>query len=138
MDGWGEKKHKTRNVYKQREEAFIEQCVVVVVLCSLFQVVHGDLTTSNFMVRNGSERVVAIDFGLASQQPLPEDKVGDRYSTSTVFLVVSRGTPSETTINTIQVIVLRFTVSMYHVLMLPLVDTTTVKAALPIMDVDKL
>ncbi|CAN0317473.1 unnamed protein product, partial [Laminaria digitata] len=37
-------------------------------------VVHGDLTTSNLMVRNGSERVVAIDFGLASQQPLPEDK----------------------------------------------------------------
>ena len=39
------------------------------------QVVHGDLTTSNFMVRSGSERVVAIDFGLASSQPVPEDKV---------------------------------------------------------------
>lgn len=37
--------------------------------------VHGDLTTSNFMVRSGSEEVVAIDFGLASSQPLAEDKV---------------------------------------------------------------
>ncbi len=42
------------------------------------QVVHGDLTTSNFMVRStsGTEEVLAIDFGLASSQPLAEDKVG--------------------------------------------------------------
>lgn len=35
------------------------------------------------MVRNGCQRVVAIDFGLSSQQPLPEDKV-------TVFLFMFR------------------------------------------------
>lgn len=47
---------------------------VALATCPL-QVVHGDLTTSNFMVRSGSEEVVAIDFGLAASQPLAEDKV---------------------------------------------------------------
>lgn len=50
------------------------------------QVVHGDLTTSNLMVRNGSQRVVAIDFGLASQQPLPEDKVSYECGSATCTL----------------------------------------------------
>eukprot|EP00904_Undaria_pinnatifida_P003032 jgi/Undpi1/1272/HiC_scaffold_11.g04664.m1 len=50
------------------------------------QVVHGDLTTSNLMVRNGSQRVVAIDFGLASQQPLPEDKAVDLYVLERAFI----------------------------------------------------
>lgn len=50
------------------------------------QVVHGDLTTSNFMVRSGSEEVVAIDFGLASSQPLAEDKV-PKCSKRTALLV---------------------------------------------------
>ena len=63
------------------------------------EVVHGDLTTSNMMLRDGAEqRVVSgvfsasfpsalydslaqviIDFGLASSQPLPEDKAVDLY-----------------------------------------------------------
>ncbi|CAM9164695.1 unnamed protein product [Ascophyllum nodosum] len=50
------------------------------------QVVHGDLTTSNFMVRSGSERVVAIDFGLASSQPVPEDKAVDLYVLERAFI----------------------------------------------------
>ncbi|CAM9352408.1 unnamed protein product [Scytosiphon promiscuus] len=50
------------------------------------QVVHGDLTTSNFMVRSGSEEVVAIDFGLASSQPLPEDKAVDLYVLERAFI----------------------------------------------------
>lgn len=50
------------------------------------QVVHGDLTTSNLMIRNGSQRVVAIDFGLASQQPLPEDKAVDLYVLERAFI----------------------------------------------------
>ncbi|CAM9846845.1 unnamed protein product [Hapterophycus canaliculatus] len=50
------------------------------------QVVHGDLTTSNFMVRTGSNEVVAIDFGLASSQPLPEDKAVDLYVLERAFI----------------------------------------------------
>ncbi|CAM9694573.1 unnamed protein product [Choristocarpus tenellus] len=51
------------------------------------QVVHGDLTTSNFMVRSGPlRRLVAIDFGLASSQPLPEDKAVDLYVLERAFL----------------------------------------------------
>lgn len=49
--------------------------VAVALAACLLQVVHGDLTTSNFMVRSGSQEVVVIDFGLASSQPLAEDKV---------------------------------------------------------------
>lgn len=61
---------------------------LVYLSCLLYQVVHGDLTTSNLMVRNGTQRVVAIDFGLASQQPLPEDKVSDQYDSTTSSMVV--------------------------------------------------
>ncbi|CAM9135639.1 unnamed protein product [Ectocarpus sp. 13 AM-2016] len=52
------------------------------------QVVHGDLTTSNFMVRSGPGEgdVVAIDFGLASSKPLPEDKAVDLYVLERAFI----------------------------------------------------
>ncbi|CAN0536735.1 unnamed protein product [Ectocarpus sp. 12 AP-2014] len=52
------------------------------------QVVHGDLTTSNFMVRSdpGERDVVAIDFGLASSKPLPEDKAVDLYVLERAFI----------------------------------------------------
>eukprot|EP00903_Cladosiphon_okamuranus_P019897 g18288.t1 len=61
------------------------------------QVVHGDLTTSNFMVRSGSEEVVAIDFGLASSQPLPEDKAVDLYVLERAF--ISTHEDSESLVN---------------------------------------
>lgn len=53
----------------------------------LFDVVHGDLTTSNIMLRPSSPsknsshdlEPVLIDFGLGSQSTLPEDKAVDLY-----------------------------------------------------------
>jgi serine/threonine protein kinase len=55
-------------------------------------VVHGDLTTSNFMVRESSPReVVVIDFGLGSMQAVPEDKAVDLYVLERAFLATHPG-----------------------------------------------
>ncbi|KAL8530562.1 hypothetical protein ACS0TY_007554 [Phlomoides rotata] len=41
--------------------------------------IHGDLTTSNMLIRNGSNKLVLIDFGLSFTSTLPEDKAVDLY-----------------------------------------------------------
>lgn len=41
--------------------------------------IHGDLTTSNILVRDADARVVVIDFGLAHNSIIPEDKGVDLY-----------------------------------------------------------
>ncbi|XP_019084495.1 PREDICTED: TP53-regulating kinase-like isoform X2 [Camelina sativa] len=40
---------------------------------------HGDLTTSNMLVRSGTNQLVLIDFGLSVTSTLPEDKAVDLY-----------------------------------------------------------
>lgn len=53
-------------------------------------VVHGDLTTSNMLLRQGSEdakpELVLIDFGLSFTSALPEDKGVDLYVLEKAFL----------------------------------------------------
>lgn len=54
-------------------------------------VVHGDLTTSNIMLKPAAEaptgmRVVIIDFGLASTLPSVEDKAVDLYVLERAFV----------------------------------------------------
>ena len=41
--------------------------------------VHGDLTTSNMILRETDGALVLIDFGLAANATLPEDKAVDLY-----------------------------------------------------------
>ncbi|KAL5792879.1 hypothetical protein ACOSP7_001473 [Xanthoceras sorbifolium] len=41
--------------------------------------VHGDLTTSNMLIRSGTNKLVLIDFGLSFTSTLPEDKAVDLY-----------------------------------------------------------
>ncbi|XP_059660470.1 uncharacterized protein LOC132306898 [Cornus florida] len=41
--------------------------------------IHGDLTTSNMLVRNNSNQLVLIDFGLGFTSTLAEDKAVDLY-----------------------------------------------------------
>lgn len=42
-------------------------------------IVHGDLTTSNFLVREEDQRIVVIDFGLSYPSNASEDKGVDLY-----------------------------------------------------------
>ncbi|KAL6782869.1 CGL126 [Auxenochlorella protothecoides x Auxenochlorella symbiontica] len=49
--------------------------------------VHGDLTTSNMVVRTvGNNELVLIDFGLSQNSSLPEDKGVDLYVLERAFL----------------------------------------------------
>ncbi|KAK4338732.1 hypothetical protein RND71_043219 [Anisodus tanguticus] len=41
--------------------------------------VHGDLTTSNMLLRSSANQLVLIDFGLSFTSTLPEDKAVDLY-----------------------------------------------------------
>ncbi|XP_043717997.1 EKC/KEOPS complex subunit TP53RK-like isoform X3 [Telopea speciosissima] len=41
--------------------------------------IHGDLTTSNMLLQNGTNQLVLIDFGLSFMSTLPEDKAVDLY-----------------------------------------------------------
>ncbi|KAJ6709013.1 EKC/KEOPS COMPLEX SUBUNIT BUD32-LIKE ISOFORM X1 [Salix koriyanagi] len=41
--------------------------------------IHGDLTTSNMLIRTGTNQLVLIDFGLSFTSTLPEDKAVDLY-----------------------------------------------------------
>lgn len=41
--------------------------------------IHGDLTTSNMLLRSGTNQLILIDFGLSFTSTLPEDKAVDLY-----------------------------------------------------------
>ncbi|RZC80826.1 hypothetical protein C5167_043427 [Papaver somniferum] len=41
--------------------------------------IHGDLTTSNMLLRSDNNQLVLIDFGLSFTSSLPEDKAVDLY-----------------------------------------------------------
>ncbi len=48
--------------------------------------VHGDLTTSNLVIREGKKELVFIDFGLSFNSVIPEDKAVDIYVMERAFL----------------------------------------------------
>jgi TP53 regulating kinase-like protein len=48
-------------------------------------IIHGDLTTSNFMIRKDSGTLVTIDFGLSFVSSLVEDKAVDLYVLERAF-----------------------------------------------------
>jgi TP53 regulating kinase-like protein len=48
--------------------------------------IHGDLTTSNFLLRNNTQTLVVIDFGLSFVSKLAEDKAVDLYVLERAFL----------------------------------------------------
>jgi TP53 regulating kinase-like protein len=54
-------------------------------------VVHGDLTTSNVIVRGTDSQVVLIDFGLSSISTVVEDKAVDLYVLERAFISTHPG-----------------------------------------------
>lgn len=61
------------------------------------EIVHGDLTTSNLMVKNSvsgetsAPEVVVIDFGLGMMKPTQEDKAVDLYVLERAFISTHPG-----------------------------------------------
>ena len=67
-------------------------------------VVHGDLTTSNMMIKNDADSsIVFIDFGLASTQPNIEDNAVDLYVLERAFISTHPGCESMVFISSMQV-----------------------------------
>lgn len=50
------------------------------------EVVHGDLTTSNMMLRDLDSSLILVDFGLGSTSPSVEDKAVDLYVLERAFI----------------------------------------------------
>ena len=48
--------------------------------------IHGDLTTSNILLKTGAENIILIDFGLSFISALTEDKDVDLYVLERAFL----------------------------------------------------
>eukprot|EP01117_Protostelium_nocturnum_P015860 TRINITY_DN6187_c0_g1_i3.p1 TRINITY_DN6187_c0_g1~~TRINITY_DN6187_c0_g1_i3.p1 ORF type:complete len:113 (-),score=45.05 TRINITY_DN6187_c0_g1_i3:177-515(-) len=48
--------------------------------------IHGDLTTSNIIIQEGTGKLVLIDFGLGSVSSLAEDKAVDLYVLERAFI----------------------------------------------------
>jgi len=60
------------------------------------EIVHGDLTTSNLMVKDSADsgaapEVVVIDFGLGMMKPNQEDKAVDLYVLERAFISTHPG-----------------------------------------------
>lgn len=76
-------------------------------------VVHGDLTTSNIMIRDTPDvepgfEIIMIDFGLAVMQPNIEDKAVDLYVLERAFISTHPG--CESMVSSIHIIYYIFTI----------------------------
>ncbi|XP_062518871.1 EKC/KEOPS complex subunit TP53RK-like [Corticium candelabrum] len=86
--------HKLRDVINrcQRDGNATELLAIAVTIGEMvakmhdIDVIHGDLTTSNFMIDSNTQQLKAIDFGLSSQSSMPEEKGVDLYVLERCFL----------------------------------------------------
>ncbi|KAI8148860.1 tp53rk protein [Fennellomyces sp. T-0311] len=67
------------------QEALAEKIGTSLAKMHTQDVVHGDLTTSNLMLRDKDGSLVVIDFGLSYVSALPEDKAVDLYVLERAF-----------------------------------------------------
>ena len=88
------------STYTPAAHALVNELGAAVARIHDAEMVHGDLTTSNFLVvgEDGDDgggdcgqasplhKLVAIDFGLGFLQPLPEDKAVDLYVLERAFV----------------------------------------------------
>merc|ERR1712137_260561 len=65
--------------WKEETKTIAKQVGIVLAELHDNGIIHGDLTTSNMMIRNGSTLVTPIDFGLSTYSSLTEDKAVDIY-----------------------------------------------------------
>ncbi|KAG9312637.1 TP53-regulating kinase [Chiua virens] len=66
-------------------EMLLEKIGVEIAKLHLIDIIHGDLTTSNMMIRASNNDLILIDFGLAYHSTLIEDKAVDLYVLERAF-----------------------------------------------------
>jgi len=66
-------------------EILLEKIGVEIAKLHLIDIIHGDLTTSNMLLRASNNDLVLIDFGLAYHSALVEDKAEDLYVLERAF-----------------------------------------------------
>ncbi|KIK46840.1 hypothetical protein CY34DRAFT_75277, partial [Suillus luteus UH-Slu-Lm8-n1] len=66
-------------------DALMDMIGVEIAKMHLADIIHGDLTTSNMMLRKQTSDLVLIDFGLAYHSTLVEDKAVDLYVLERAF-----------------------------------------------------
>jgi len=74
--------------YGLTPDALMQKIGAALVKMHAADIIHGDLTTSNMMLRkdaSGSTELVLIDFGLSYNSGLPEDKAVDLYVLERAF-----------------------------------------------------
>lgn len=67
------------------QESVVKDMGRVIAAMHAHDIIHGDLTTSNFML-NSEKKLIVIDFGLSTQSNLAEDKAVDLYVLERAFL----------------------------------------------------
>lgn len=71
--------------YGVSRDALMNMIGVEIAKMHLADIIHGDLTTSNMMLRKQTNDLVLIDFGLAYHSTLVEDKAVDLYVLERAF-----------------------------------------------------
>ncbi|KAG2148902.1 kinase-like domain-containing protein [Suillus clintonianus] len=71
--------------YGVSRDALMAMIGVEIAKMHLADIIHGDLTTSNMMLRKQTSDLVLIDFGLAYHSTLVEDKAVDLYVLERAF-----------------------------------------------------
>ncbi|KAI9570075.1 hypothetical protein HD554DRAFT_2086661 [Boletus coccyginus] len=66
-------------------DLLMEKIGVEIAKLHLLDIIHGDLTTSNMLLRASNNDLVMIDFGLAYHSALVEDKAVDLYVLERAF-----------------------------------------------------
>ncbi|CAG8449733.1 11715_t:CDS:2 [Funneliformis mosseae] len=79
----------TNSVYiqnKVKQDELAKKIGIALAKVHEIDIIHGDLTTSNLMLRESNQSLVVIDFGLSYISSLPEDKAVDLYVLERAFL----------------------------------------------------
>jgi serine/threonine protein kinase len=77
--------------YPEAAKAWAKEVGVVIGKMHDADVVHGDLTTSNIMIRDADGKAVLIDFGLSTVSTVLEDKAVDLYVLERAFVSTHPG-----------------------------------------------
>ncbi len=82
-----------RMVLDFREDELAQEVGKAIAIMHDAEIVHGDLTTSNILLRSNDRKldIVLIDFGLGSMKPSIEEKAVDLYVLERAFISTHPG-----------------------------------------------